>query len=169
MRHSILHLCILLFVCLSCSDGHRTIVKSKSIYIDSVLHRNYERTISPHLISTKSYAFNDSVSEALEAMDSKSLSLLNSTERVYNDPLEYTITDKDTIVVKIIHHVGKDRFPIGNLFVKDDSIFLNVTGCVEKKFPPIGENYRAHVRYFETRYKIKTDDTTKYKIFYSNE
>ena len=129
---------------------------SNALYIDSMVFRHYQRPSRPWLLSTRTFAFNDSMSEVLDSMNIDTLVKMNSSDRSYREPLSHKLTG-DTLIVDLIYTPNHKRFPFGEIKSKDDSIYLNLSGDVFKELPGINKKYYVKHRYFRSVFKILID------------
>lgn len=123
-----------IFIGISCSEERTSKTETdEGLYLDSVYFRHYKREKKPYLISTISYAFNDSISESLDSMAMEKLLKLNIDSRSEKDPLGY-IKNGDTIIVDLIHIPGDGKFGFGEIRTHGDTILLKLSGDVYKNF-----------------------------------
>jgi hypothetical protein len=137
----------------------------ESLYIDSMVFRHCKRTYKPYLISSRTYAFNDSMSEVLDSMNIETLAKMNSNSRSYDEPLSHTLIG-DTLVVDLIHIPHYGRFSFGEIREHGDSIFLKLSGDTFKKIPRIDKKFYVRHRYFRSEFRILIDSAKDYSVYF---
>src|SRR5688500_15197229 len=100
-------LLIFLLICLSCrQESERHFSNASRLYIDSLKVNHYKKRMKPYLLSSTTYAYNDSMSQVLDTLNLDLLTAMNSTDRSYDEPLLYD-QYSDTIVVDLIYSRGR--------------------------------------------------------------
>lgn len=158
----------LLIGILSCSEkqGNKNMEVSNNLYIDSVSFRYYKKkSIRPYLLSSKTYAFNDSMSQVLDTLAIQRLIEMNSTDRSFTDPLSHTLSG-DTLMVDLIYSPLYGRFPFGSIRLHGDSLFILLSGDVSKDIPKISEQLSVPNRYYKSEFKILVDTSATYNTFF---
>jgi hypothetical protein len=145
-------------------EGEETNLR-ENLYIDSMVFRHYKRPALPYLISSSSYAINDSMSEVLDSMNVETLVKMNSNSRSYDEPLSHTLIG-DTLVVDLIHIPHYGRFSFGEIREHGDSIFLKLSGDAFKRIPRIDKKFYVRHRYFRSEFRILIDSAKDYRVYF---
>lgn len=158
-----------MFILLSCTNEKMLKPNEASNpFIDSLSFKHYKKKSIPYLLSSTTYAYNDSMSQVLDTLSLDRLNSMNSTDRSYDDPLSYE-RFHDTIVVDLIYSRGKTGFAFGEIKISEDSIFMRLSGEVYKEIPKISPKSQVSYRYYRTEFKILADTSRDYSIFFRHD
>lgn len=148
------------------TEAENELIEARNdLFIDSMVFRYYKKLSRPYLLSSRAYAFNDSVTKVLDTMDFQKMYDMNLTDRSYTDPLLYRLTG-DTLVVELIHTPLYGRFSFGEIRSRGDSIYLKLTGDLFRKLPRVSRKFNIPYRYFKIEFKMLVDSTRKYAVFF---